>query len=74
MSRKLEFLLYDEEAPYCFDKGAWSLFSMGGADESTWLEIENPDTAFRIEANSRIISEWEARSLAEARKREFEEG
>mgnify|MGYP006289964211 FL=1 len=72
---RFEFLLYDEESPFAFDKDSWETFSMGGSDRSTWDKVEDPDTAFRIRSNSRVISEVEAKSLADALTREeAEEG
>ncbi|MCF8081799.1 MAG: hypothetical protein K9M96_01785 [Deltaproteobacteria bacterium] len=70
MSSELEFLLYDEESPFVFDKDSWETFSMGGGDRSTWAKVEDPDTAFRIRSNSRVISASEAKALADALTRE----
>jgi hypothetical protein len=69
----VEFLLYDEESPFAFDKDSWETFSMGGSDRSTWAKVDDPDTAFRIRSNSRIISGSEAKTLADARARFFRE-
>lgn len=66
----VEFLLYDESSPFAFDRSSWETFSMGGSDRSTWAKVEDPDTAFRIRSNSRVISEAEAKSLADALTRE----
>jgi len=66
----IEFLEY-EDKPFAFDKDSWETFSMGGSDRSTWLRIDDSDSAFRIRSDSSIISEAEAKSMAEARAEFF---
>jgi hypothetical protein len=66
----IEFLEW-EDKPFAFDKDSWETFSMGGSDRSTWMRIEDSDSAFRIRSNSSIISESEAKSLADARAEFF---
>ena len=60
----LEFLEY-EDSPFAFDKESWETFSMGGSSKDKWRKIEDSDSAFRIRQNSSVISEIEAKSLAE---------
>jgi|GEM_PF-2047953 len=65
----LEYMEY-EDSPFVFDRETWELFSMGGAHKSKWLKVENSDSRVRIQFQACEISEFEAKSLAEALARE----
>ena len=61
----LEFLEY-EDSPFVFDKESWETFSMGGSSRDKWRKVADSDIAFRIRSNSSVISELEAKALADA--------
>jgi len=61
----IEFLEY-EDSPFAFDRDSWETFSMGGSSRSNWRKVEDSDIAFRIRSNSSVISEVEAKALADA--------
>ncbi len=65
----LEYMEY-EDHPFVFDRETWELFSMGGAHRSKWREVENSDSCVSIQFQACEISEFEAKSLAEALARE----
>lgn len=65
----LEYLEY-ENSPFVFDKDSWETFSMGGSSRDKWRKVENSDSAFRIRSNASVISEFEAKALADALARE----
>lgn len=62
--------LEKEDVPFVKDLNSWKLFRMDGSDSSKWVEIENSDSCVRIESQASVISEFEAKSLAEALARE----
>lgn len=62
-----------EDVPFAFDRETWSLYRMDGAHGSKWFKIENSDSCVRIQFQASEISEFEAKSLAEAIAREREE-
>lgn len=64
-----------EDVPFVKDLDSWSLFRMKGSGRSKWVEIEDSDSCVRIESQASVISEAEAKSLADALARErAEEG
>ena len=65
----LEFMEY-EDSPFVFDRETWELFSMGGVARSKWRKVENSASCVRIQFQACEISEFEAKSLAEALARE----
>ncbi|MCF8081798.1 MAG: hypothetical protein K9M96_01780 [Deltaproteobacteria bacterium] len=66
---RFEFL-EKEDVPFAKDLDSWSLFRMKGSDPSKWVEIEDSDSCVRIESQASVISEAEAKSLADALARE----
>ena len=63
-------LEYYEDHPFVFDRETWELFSMGGSSRDKWRKVQNSDSCVRIEFQASEISEFEAKSLAEALPRE----
>jgi hypothetical protein len=60
-----------EDVPFVKDLESWTLYRMDGSDRSKWFEIQNSDSCVRIESQASIISESEAKSLADARAEFF---
>ncbi len=68
----LEFL-EKEYRPFVFDTESWELFRMDGSNRSQWVKIDDPDRRCKIKFYGSIISESEAKALAEAIRKELEE-
>lgn len=60
----IEFL-EKEDRPFAFDKDSWELFRMDGISRDAWFRIESDDACVRIRSQASVISEFEAKSLAE---------
>lgn len=53
--------LEKEDRVFVKDMDTWELFRMDGIDREKWFKIENSDSRVRIESQSSVISEFEAK-------------
>jgi len=66
MSKSEHFKFIEkEDVPFAIERATGLLFRMDGRSMGKWVEIEDPDAAFRIESNASPISESEAMLLAD---------